>query len=72
MLYRLSDFRPHSSPDPLTRATLPPGEGIFIAPLGRRAYFFDTGAKLWYYGIQNALPTNFGPNFKAGKDRHYA
>ena len=37
-----------------------------------RAYFFDTGAKLWYYGIQNALPTNFGPNFKAGKDRHYA
>jgi hypothetical protein len=29
MLYRLSDFRPHSSPDPLTRATLPPGEGIF-------------------------------------------
>ena len=28
MLYRLSAFRPHSSPDPLTPATLPPGEGI--------------------------------------------
>ena len=29
MLYRLSVFRPHSSSDPLTRATFPPGEGIF-------------------------------------------
>ena len=29
MWCKLSDFRPHSSPDPLTRATLPPGEGIF-------------------------------------------
>ena len=28
MLYRFSDFRPHSSPDPFG-ATLPPGEGIF-------------------------------------------
>ena len=37
MLYRLIDYLPHSSPDPLTRATLPPGEGIFTAPLGRRA-----------------------------------
>ena len=27
MLYRLSAFRPHSSPDPFG-ATLPPGEGI--------------------------------------------
>ena len=27
MLYRLSVFRPHSSPDPFG-ATLPPGEGI--------------------------------------------
>ncbi|MBQ8355067.1 MAG: hypothetical protein IJY40_05535, partial [Oscillospiraceae bacterium] len=26
MLYRLFRFRPHSSPDPLTRATLPPGQ----------------------------------------------
>ena len=32
----LSGFRPHSSPDPFG-ATLPPGEGIFSAPLGRRA-----------------------------------
>ena len=37
MLYRLIDYRPHSSPDPLTRATLSPGEGIFTAPTGRRA-----------------------------------
>ena len=35
MLYGLSRFRPHSSPDPLTRATLPPGEGILFAPPGR-------------------------------------
>ena len=28
MLYKLSGFRPHSSPDPFG-ATLPPGEGIF-------------------------------------------
>ena len=28
MLYRLSAFRPHSSPDPFG-ATLSPGEGIF-------------------------------------------
>ena len=27
MLYKPSDFRPHSSPDPFG-ATLPPGEGI--------------------------------------------
>ena len=32
----LSGFRPHSSPDPFG-ATLPPGEGIFSAPLGRQA-----------------------------------
>ena len=30
MLYRLSAFRPHSSPDPFG-ATLSPGEGIFTA-----------------------------------------
>ena len=28
MLYELSGFRPHSSSDPLTRATFPPGEGV--------------------------------------------
>ena len=28
-LHKLSAFRPHSSSDPLTRATFPPGEGIF-------------------------------------------
>ena len=36
MLYRLLDYCPHSSPDPFG-ATLPPGEGIFTAPPGRRA-----------------------------------
>ena len=36
MLSWLSGFRPHSSPDPLTRATLSPGEGIFTAPTGRK------------------------------------
>ena len=30
MLYRLSVFRPHSSSDPLTRATFPPGEGFGV------------------------------------------
>ena len=29
IFYGLSGSRPHSSPDPLPRATLPPGEGIF-------------------------------------------
>ena len=30
MLCKLSDFRPHSSSDPLTRATFPPGEGFWV------------------------------------------
>ena len=30
----LSGSRPHSSPDPLPRATLPPGEGIFPDAVG--------------------------------------
>ena len=34
MLYELSDFRPHSSPDPFG-ATLSPGEGIFPVRLHR-------------------------------------
>ena len=38
MLYIISVFRPHSSPDPFG-ATLPPGEGIIsplqILPVGR-------------------------------------
>ena len=33
MLYWLSGFRPHSSSDPLTRATFPPGEGFWWIPL---------------------------------------
>ena len=28
MLYKITGFRPHSSSDPLTRATFPPGEEI--------------------------------------------
>ena len=36
MLYRLSAFRPHSSPDPLRGPPSPRG-GNFTAPLGRRA-----------------------------------
>ena len=31
MLCQLSVYRPHSSSDPLTRATFPPGEGILEA-----------------------------------------
>ena len=30
MLYKRSGFRPHSSSDPLTRATFPPGEGFGV------------------------------------------
>ena len=54
MLYGLSAFRPHSSPDPLTRATLPPGEGIFTAPVGRRA------SEARPYDLQNCPPEFVG------------
>ena len=37
MLYKLSGFRPHSSPDPFG-ATLPPGEGIFPPRAGAVAH----------------------------------
>ena len=41
MLYRISGFRPHSSPDPFG-ATLSPGEGITL-PLMRQAVYISPG-----------------------------
>ena len=47
MLYRLSAFRPHSSSDPLARATFPPGEGIFSDAIRhRRAIQVSVGTPL--------------------------
>ena len=60
MLCRLSDFRPHSSPDPFG-ATLPPGEGIFTAPLGRRA-ILESPLREGRAGMMMGLPF-FGPEW---------
>ena len=56
MLYKLSAFRLHSSPDPFG-ATLPPGEGIFPPRVGAVAHTassrkspFDNPSKGGYTG----------------------
>ena len=52
MWCKLSDFRPHSSPDPLTRATLPPGEGIFPDACG----IGGNGTEAVPYGFHRTFP----------------
>ena len=64
----LSDFRPHSSPDPFGA---PPGEGIFSAPLGRRAGQCPapTSAKIPRFRGTGGFPLHFVRTYTPSGDR---